>query len=187
MKPDTKAESTYLDKEKELIRAIVQSNGGPMFDSKEEAIDFVAKTMSAFPEYVNTVVNYQVKVPLIYARYEGAELQDRVMEIDRQRRNAHEAAIASVNILNRVCDKFGLEPFADVDTSDRTKVADFCGRFVNETYNKAIGGTMDSVTMGSRETYESRKTHERLNQMAEAMGLDPDAAPGGDYQGEPVH
>lgn len=161
------ARKTYLDKEKELISAIMKSDKDTEF--KKMACDMIGDALSRFPEYVNTVVTYQVQMPLIYAHYDGQELRDRVTELDMSRHNAHECAISSVDQLNRLCGQFGLEPFSTVDTTNRTAVADFAGEFVNETYNNAIGGTMDSLTLGKRDNYDPKKTKHRVDQMAEAM------------------
>lgn len=161
---------TYMDKEGELVKAVVASGGAPMFDSKEEALEFIGDTLKAFPNYVNTVVAYNVKIPLIYARYDGEELRDRVVRLDTERHNAHEVAIGAVNIMNRVCEKMGLPPFAEVDTTNRAAVADFAGRFVNETYRGDRGGDMDSVAQ-LREEYDANRTHEHLSRAAMAAEI----------------
>ena len=77
----------------------------------------------------------------------------------------HNCAIDSVNILNRMSKKFGLPPFADINTEQREEVADFCGAFVNQVYNKGIGkdrlfGNMHQATAG-REVEYSTEQHSR--------------------------
>ncbi len=153
-----------------------------MFDSKDEGLEFVGKMMEAFPEYVNTVVTYQTQIPIVRMRYEGEDLMERIMAIDRQRHNAHESAISSVNILNRVCEKMGLEPFTAVDTTNRTAVADFVGQFVNETYNGGIGGTMDEIAHQHAARYEPKAHTERLNALTHELGLGDDGTPSEDFQ-----
>lgn len=168
---------TYLDKERQLIKKICENNGQPMFDSKDEGLEFLESQLKAFPNYVNKVVAYQVTMPVIHERYDGQELRDRVMSLDSSRKMAHDTAISSLNILNQLCTKLDLEPFAQIDTTDRHAVADFVGRYVNETYNEGIGGTMDMLAYEKRNTYNASKTHDRILKLQEeglTQGNTPD-------------
>lgn len=64
----------------------------------------------------------------------------------------------------------GLEPFADIDTSDRYEVAEFVGDFVNDLYNHGIRGkkgqSFDTATYGKQKTYDEKKISEQLEAMA---------------------
>lgn len=130
---------TYLQKQAALIDKMRGSDG----KLDDMSCSFLTKAFTAFPDYANVVVRQQTMIPIWNARFDGQELRERVSEIDRQRHNAHEAAIASVNILNRMCQKNGLEPFFEGNIADRYEVADFVGDYVNEVYNHGIGKTDD--------------------------------------------
>ena len=76
-------------------------------------------------------------------RSEGDEYRAWVSDMDRSRRNAHEAAIANVSMLNKMAEKLGVEPIFDGDIKDRNAVGDFCGALVfeyfdNRTQNRVI-------------------------------------------------
>lgn len=145
---------TYLQKQAELINKM-RGNDGKL---DEMSASFLTRAFTAFPDYANIVIRQQTMMPIWQARYEGQEFRDRVSELDTSRRNAHEAAISSVNMLNRMCAKHGLEPFFDGNTADRYAVADFVGDYVNEVYNHGIGKSDDK---GRELTGMERAVHQR--------------------------
>ena len=157
----------YLERENAIIQKLQASHYAIFDGNKEEALDFLDKQLSYFPEYANAVIMQQHKLPLIYARYEGEELQDRVQTLDRQRRNIHECAIDSVNILNRLSKNLGLEPFSTVDTSDRHAVADMVGDYIAEMYKTGTHG-MDGATFKRETSYDTRLLEERRRKAARA-------------------
>ena len=122
---------------------ILEAYENDQYDSfdgeKDEAIDFVVDAAKSLPEYVNRVVNQQIILPTLRFRFEGEEYREHVMELDKSRRNAHECAISGISMLNRQCAKFGIEPFADIDTNDRYAVANFAGKFTNDLFNQGQG------------------------------------------------
>lgn len=168
-----KKEPTYLDKEKALIEAIVADQKKPederLFDSVDQGIGMLSSSLAHFPDYVSQVVHYAQKMPIVYATMEGQDLRDAVTDLDRSRKVCHDAAIAGLNVLNRISDRLGLGPFAEVDTNNRTAVADFCGKYVNETYLQGIGGNMDAMVSKGR-TYDSRDTSRRLRELNAKFG-----------------
>ena len=134
-----------------------------LFDgNKDEAMDFLESKLTAFPHYANVVIQEQIMQPIWRARYDGQQLQDKVMEIDQKRRIKHESAIAAVSILNRVSKSFGLEPFADIDVTDRHQVAEFTGAFISEMYNNGIGHTFNDATYGKDVEYKDQRVHDEL-------------------------
>lgn len=111
-----------------------------MFEGPDDFCDFIGEKLDRFPAYVQAVARYDNAVSLAYATMEGEELRDKVASVDRSRRLAHDSAIDAVNILNRAFSRAGVEPFSDVDTSNRTAVADFAGRFTIEAFDRQIYG-----------------------------------------------
>ena len=133
---------SYIDKEKAII-AKLKSTDFEMFDGDaEDAYESIGTALDSFTNYANTVIHQQHMLPIYYARFEGQDLRDKIMSDDSRRKIAHDNAIAYVGFMNRLSDRLGLEPFADVDTNDRHEVARFIGDFVNETYNNGISGGM---------------------------------------------
>ncbi len=97
--------------------------------------DFVADQMDNFRRYVNSVVEMEIRLPLLRMRCSSIEdYQEKVMELDKKRRSSHECAIDSCNILNRLSEKLGLPAFFEGDTNDRYEVADFCLQVINELF-----------------------------------------------------
>lgn len=166
---------TYLQKQAALIDKMRGSDG----KLDEMSCSFLTRAFTAFPEYANVVIRQQTMIPIWNARYEGQDLRDRVSEIDRQRHNAHEAAISSANMLNRMCAKNGLEPFFDGNTADRYEVADFVGDYVNEVYNHGIGKAdgqgreltgMERAVHQRREDYDTSIPGKRLREVNAKFG-----------------
>jgi len=117
---------------KELIK-ILKSNSST--DEKVTmAVKMMEDNMESFNDYVNTVVNGEVKIALAYATLEGQELRDRVMELDYRRRCSHEAAISSVGICNRIASMYGVGNIYEGEITDRYQVADFCQEVVNDLF-----------------------------------------------------
>ena len=154
----------YLEKEVAMIQEMERTNyanvGGE--GKKDDVLSFMGMQFDNFISYANTVITQQVMTPIWKARYDGEEFRSKISDIDRTRRMEHDAAIGGVNILNRMCEKLGLEPFADIDTNDRYAVADFIGTYVNEVYNKGIGKTLDSATFNRDREYDVSKSSETM-------------------------
>lgn len=160
---------TYAQKESAMIRKMRETKYAAFGGNKDKALEFVGARLKAFPDYANIVVREQIMTPIWRVQYDGQDFRDRISDIDRQRRSAHDAAIMSVNILNRMCDKMGLPAYADIDTNDRHAVADFVGQYVNEIYNNGINGGMDSATLGRDRGYDSEKLDARLRALDESF------------------
>ena len=115
----------------------IQSDGflAHSFENANDFCQFIGSRLDRFPEYVMAVARYDNTVSLAYATMSGEDIRYRVTSADRSRKMAHDCAIDSVNILNRAFAKAGLPPFADIDTTDRSAVADFAGRFTIEAFD----------------------------------------------------
>lgn len=72
-------------------------------------------------------------------RYEGEDVRDRIMVLDKNRRMAHEKAIVAVKRLNRYSEMYGVNKIFQGDVDDRYQVADFCKDIVNEFFDKRTG------------------------------------------------
>lgn len=157
--------SGFIDKEKQLLEKLRQTNY-EMFDgNREEALDFVSQRLTAFPNYANVVIREQILTPIWRLNMEGQQLRDQIMGMDQRRRSSHDNAIASLNGLNRMCKRLGIGRFADIDTSDRHAVADFVGDYVNELYNSGIGKGFDAATCQKDRGYDTGRTRTHILEM----------------------
>lgn len=134
-----------VDKIQKIIDKLEETNYDIFDGDREEAYDLMADSLNSMPNYVNSVVNEQIMMPIISARYDGQDYRDAVMKLDSTRRMCHDNAIIGINMMNRLCENLNLEPFAEVDTTDRHAVADFVGKTVNELYNQGINNNSEQV------------------------------------------
>lgn len=105
-------------------------------ENGEKITGMIELNMEALVDYVKSV--YMLEVSLTVARVrlgeDSREFAEHVAELDRKRRVCHEAAIASVSALNRMCDFFKVARVFDGDIDNRYEVADFCGNMVDEVF-----------------------------------------------------
>lgn len=85
-------------------------------------------------DYVKDVDVCETQIKRVYATLEGDELREAVMNIDRRRRNYHEAAIASCKMINRFAHMSGVNDIFVGNTDDRYQVADFCIEITSTLY-----------------------------------------------------
>ena len=152
-----------------------------LFDGDaEEAVEYIENLFQSFVDYANVVISEQVHLPMWTALYgrDSEKYQFHVTKIDETRHFKHEAAIRSINQLNRLYASFGLKPFADINTEDRYIVADFVGDFVMEVYNEGIkkpalkksygtGQLFDEATYGKEKEYDRNVIKEKLEEELE--------------------
>lgn len=155
-----------LDMEKALINKLNETNYELFEGDRNEALDFISDRIGAFVKYANVVIQQQIMQPVWAKRYEGQEYRDKVKEHDTKRKIAHDYAISSIDVLNRISKGMGIGKFADVDTSDRHAVAAFIGNFMNEIYNKGIGGSDDAFE--KTEQYDENKMKVELQKIDDA-------------------
>lgn len=183
---------SILQQERNLIQAMQKQNFEPFFDGdKEDAYDTIANAMSSFVDYQNHVINMSIVQPIIYQRYEGAEIRDKVMELDSTRKIKHDAAIANANMLNRICEGYGIAPMVNVDTKDRYAVADFIGQFCSEIYEENKSGAhltreqqgkLVDEHVNKRQLYDENKLHNRLVDLDAKYGNLIKSETGEEYQ-----
>lgn len=154
----------FLQKQEGILKRLKETDYKLFDGDKEDAMDFLGERLEAFPKYANVVVREQIMLPIWRNRFEGQDLRDKIMDIDKSRKIAHDNAISSVNILNRTCRALDLPPFVDIDTSDRYAVADFVGEYVSQVYNHGIGKTMDDATLNKTQEYDTGKIQESIKE-----------------------
>lgn len=170
--------STILEREQKLIQTMKQQDFQKFFDGdSNDAYEVLESSLFSLVDYQNTVIRMTSMMTIWRARYDGQELRDRITDIDQRRRIAHEHAITNCNILNRVCDAYGVEPIVDIDTSDRYQVADFAGKFCAEVYeagkSKPDGMTADKLLElrgDRRDEYDKSVISERIHELDAKFG-----------------
>lgn len=124
----------FVQREKALIKAMKAEDFATFDHDEKEAYDTLEGAFASFTNYGSIVIRMETMMPIWKTRCSGADYADRVSNIDRQRHNAHEAAIVNIRLLNRLSESYGLPPFADINTDDRHAVAGFIGQFMAEIY-----------------------------------------------------
>lgn len=145
-----------------LINAINKSIESDSVDEKEELYTFVVDTTNKYVQYVNSVIIMELEMALYQGiRFDDPEkYKDKIIKLDTNRKQSHDIAISSCNQLNRLCETVNVDKICDFDTSDRYKVADFIGNFINEMYNEGIKKrniTLDDVTHNKDKLYKELK------------------------------
>lgn len=123
----------YKERMSAMMNAIDRQN--PVVSSLRDMLFKAAEDgLRNFVDYVNAVYNMETKITI--ARFhmdDPREFQELVKMLDTERRHAHEAAIASINMIDRICVKCGVEPVYG-GSQDRVEIGDFCGKIVNEYF-----------------------------------------------------
>lgn len=154
---------TLIEKETALLKALLSD---PSYGFQDDEWSFWEDTFLSFVNYINVVVRMEVLLPMYRFRYESEDYRTRVMELDTTRRNKHEAMISNVNMLNRLCDKYGIERFMD-STDDRNKVAELAGRYIGEVYFNSIGmSAAEAVSKAERKEYDPETVRKTLHKAA---------------------
>lgn len=104
-----------------MFDVISKDNG----EFAKEDLDAVNDALTECRNYVNTVDTTEQQIMLAQVRFEGDEYRNAIMRYDTQRRRAHESAIASAHMLNRIARLYGCQTIYK-GGEDRLEVADFC-------------------------------------------------------------
>lgn len=104
------------------------------YNDDEDALDLIETNMNNLNGYVSAVYAMEVQIQTLRFRLEGEDYREAVTNLDKRRRNAHEAAIAACSILNRLANLAGVEPLYSGNLEDRNEVAEFCIAIVDELF-----------------------------------------------------
>lgn len=121
------------------------------YKDDNDVLDIIQKDMKSIGDYFSSVYMMETSMSIIYARYEGQELRDRIEALDSNRRFCHERAIMGVKRLNRFADMKNLEPVFSGDTDDRLQIADFCRDTMVEFFDGRVG---QELSINSVREYE---------------------------------
>lgn len=124
----------YKERISTLLREINQQNTDDP-ELQELMFGLVEDGLGSFVRYVNCVYNMESMITIARFRANDTqEFQQRVQDLDSSRRTAHEAAISSINAIDRLCGRLEVEPVYG-GSQDRNDIGDFCGAIVDEYFS----------------------------------------------------
>lgn len=98
-----------------------------------DEVRLVSEMVENAVRYASIVTNMDAQMEILPFRYEGEELRGVITKYDTARRRAHDALISRINIVNRICDKNGLELFYQ-GPEDRISIGD-CAFILQREYD----------------------------------------------------
>jgi hypothetical protein len=123
----------FLMKEKftALVAATNNSDEPNKYDDLQVVEDFFADC----DRYVATVVAMEAAILTSRDQMTSREYREYISQLDSSRHNAHNALIASVKILGRLCQLYQVEPIYD-GPDERVPIAEFAMEVVGEMFLK---------------------------------------------------
>lgn len=164
----------------ELRKAITEKE--PNQEFVEEDLREIDERLDTFRGYFNAVYNHvlgseSARFSFNAGYIDAEKMRDRITELDSDRRRAHDRAIDSCAILNRMCDIYEVKhicPEVEKDFSgkvlNREEIADFVGQFVYNVYQRGIDGpSLEEIRQG-------KTSFDTAFSIAEADHRDPNEA-----------
>lgn len=159
--------SNIIKKLKETAYSTFRDADMSKEDAKEYAEETISDAIHSFTNYASSVAHMlrMVQIWTVTSQYEGQEFRDKVEGLDRRRRSAHDAAIANLSMLNRICDMLGIEKFT-VDLNDRYAVGDWIGMFCTELFQLDNCHSMDDyMKLTNYKEYTDEEVNEAIKKI----------------------
>ena len=128
-------QKTYLQRITDFSKAVHDQNAYERlhFDDAKDFCEFLLPILDVLPKFVTSYAEL--------GNAQAACVKDHVTEQEycgfmELRHNARDSARTSIKTLNRFFDVMGMEPFADIDVNDNSKVAMVCGQVMLEHIGK---------------------------------------------------
>ncbi len=102
----------------------------------DDILDIIPSALKAFLRYVETVDALEI-YRLVPLESNPEIYRNTVQEMDKTRHNAHEAAIISCKMVNRLCAAVELTPICP-ETEDRVEIGNFCCTVVADLFAKRV-------------------------------------------------
>lgn len=159
--------ASITERQTNLIRAMQAQNFEQFFDGDaKDAYETLTSAMESLVNYQNSVIAMETQIKFLRFVKEGQDFRDAVQQLDTNRRYKHDAAIANLNILNRICDAYETERICPVDTSDRHEAAKFIGEWCNEMYQNG----QNSNQPQAEKTLNTSVIHKRIADLDSRFG-----------------
>ncbi|MDE7229403.1 MAG: hypothetical protein K2N56_02880 [Oscillospiraceae bacterium] len=118
---------TALEKQQAICDRLKETDYAAFGGDKETALKEVFNGFSSIIRYV--VGTALAKEKMIVEKAAGVDAAENA---DREEQAAYRELTDSINMLNDLSKKLGLEPFADIDASDPDSVRRFAGEYTME-------------------------------------------------------
>jgi hypothetical protein len=100
-----------------------------------DVLALAQEMVDACANYVDTVVNMENVISIYrFKANDPADYRAMVQRLDQSRRIAHNALIAAVRIVDRLCAMYGVEPVYGGHDEDRLAIAEFAKAVVDEYF-----------------------------------------------------
>lgn len=96
-----------------------------LYEDDADVLEIIEDTINSYGDYVNYVYKMESKKVIFRLKLEPLEYRALVQDMDANRTNIHNAAIASTRMINRLCETKDLEIFYQGDIDDRVEIAEF--------------------------------------------------------------
>lgn len=136
-----KLSMSYIEKEYAILERLKETNYQIFECDKNKAMDFLEEQFGNLVTYLTFVVESRIVLSTAIAKTEGDNSQENK---NSENQSIHDNATNSIRNLNDICEKLGLELFADIDTNDHLAVSAFIGEYLDELYRKGIGSSHES-------------------------------------------
>lgn len=141
----------FLEDYKKLMDGIIK-NEDP--EGRVPVLDFVDERVRYMAEYVQAVCDHSMGTARAYAMMQGGVLspedyRERVMTLDKNRRNKHDVAMDGMRQINRLCDRYKI-PHICPDGDDRYVKANFCASVTSELFMSGTGRNEKAVEAVSK-------------------------------------
>jgi len=114
-----------------LIEAIRQQGKGHSADDIKAVEDYIKDC----GKYIEAVTNMEAAIAAARFYLEPEDYRQYIMQLDRSRKLAHDALIASTRLINRLCRLYGQDQIYTGEDS-RIAMADFAAQVVQEYFAK---------------------------------------------------
>ncbi len=113
-------------------------------------LEFVQDCLTTYANYVNNIVEMEIRVPILRARgMDVKDFQEAVERLSFACKSSQGCAVDASNMLNRFCERYGLPMFFEGDTSDKEQVADFALKVVNEFFLNGQSKTINELVQAN--------------------------------------
>lgn len=123
---------SYFDQEAYLkLEALVKQQASAGNEDALEDLGFLKRAVLSFANYVYVVVEEQIETKFAKGVKKGDELRDTISHFDETRHNAHETAIVSAKMINRIAAAYKVGAVFTGDQSNRREIGHFCGEITS--------------------------------------------------------
>lgn len=124
---------TYLEKENLILNKLCETNYALFDNDKNDALKYITTQLLTITDYRNTSIKTNISSSL---RNNSDTKSDK--NVSDTNYNAFQKAIYSIESLNKICQKLGIELFMDIDTNDTSAVEKAINDFTTELFSKGI-------------------------------------------------